>query len=1192
MEIHTILKRIFLMTKLSFYALVIQISIMQIVLATDLSKGQGTSNRYKTLAKVEVDLTSQRIQLKEAFQLLQNETGFNFVYSPAFIKEQGVIHLKGQTTLEDILTDIAQQTKLAFRRTNHTIMVYKPDKKQQSAIQETIIQNEKIISGRVTDADTNEPLIGVNVVVSGSNLGTITDVEGKYILEVPEETEELTYSFMGYETSNVNIENRSILDIELQFALNSLQEVVVTALGIERNQDNLGYAIQKVESKDINTVKDPNLINALSGKIAGVNITNVSGSVGGSSRIVIRGETSLTGDNQPLFIVDGVPIDNTPNTTYSGTAGTFVDYGNPASEINPEDIASISVLKGPNAAALYGARAANGVIIIKTKSGSDSNQMNVTISSSTSFENVLRFPDYQNQYGAGWYGSYKYINGTTYGGPSYDGWGWSWGPPLDQGLQITQFDSPRDIGNFRGADILNAPNDSEIIPTDWVSYPDNVRNFFETGVTLNNSVSLSNSFNLGSYRIGYTNFNQTGTVPNTDLNRNSISLNTNLDFTDNLSIQLSGNYIATRSNNRALLGYGAENILYNILFFGRDKNIESFKDYWQRGAEDIQQFDYRYGFSNNVYFQTHENLNGFERDRLIANIGLNYQLTPQLDLQINHAIDQYDEIRDQRKAFSTVGTSYSRWGSYRLEDVGFLESNSSFLLSYNPSSLDKFVISSSFGGNILYQNSTYVSNLAPGLNTPNIYSINNARFDVQSSQGISEKQINSLYGFINLAYDDYLFLDLTGRNDWSSTLPQENASYFYPSASLSVLISEFVELPNLFSALKLRASWAQVGLDANPYQLNQQFNINTPFRGYNRASSSNNISNQNLKPEINTGTEFGADVRLFNNRFGLNFTYYTNTSNNQILNIPVALSSGYSSAFINAGQISSRGIELVLDAKPIDNGDFSWNVLFNFSKDRTYVDELTDQLDVFSLPSLYVGIQAHVGERMGDIYGSDWLRNEDGQVIHNESGFGQIENGLRLGNYNPDWIGGLTNQLSYKGFQFRFLIDTKQGGKVWSRTANTGRGAGVLVESLTGRENGDNSYNVLYGEDEPEIGNGYIISPGVIDNGDGTYRENDVPITAFDYNTRLVTTSNLYNASFIKLREASLSYNLPTALLNKLPFREATIGVNGRNLLLFTDTPHIDPEVASFAGSRFVPGVEALNLPSTRSYGFNIMVKF
>ena len=1042
------------------------------------------------------------------------------------------------------------------------------------------------VTGKVSDVN-NEPLPGATVLVKGTSRGTVTDVDGTYAIPASS-GETLVFSFVGFETKEFAVGASSIINITLSEGV-ALNEVVVTALGVERETKALGYSVQAVDGSQFTEARETNVINSLSGRVAGVQITNSSSGIGGSTRVTIRGESSLNiNANQPLFVVDGVPISNNIVGS-SGRGNQETDYGNAAGEINPDDVASMTVLKGPAAAALYGSRAANGAILITTKSGKGKKGLGVTVNSNTTFDTILRLPQWQDKYGQGNNGQFSFVNGA--GSGVADGVDESWGPELDKGTLIPQFDSPRSVPGFRGGD-LNAPAGSTITPTPWVSQPNNINDFFQTGVTLSNNFALEGANEKSNIRLSWTNLDQKGTIPNTDLKRNTIAMNGGINVTDKLTVNSAINYQRTESGNRPSISYGTESLMYLWIWYGRQVNTRSLRNYWMPGLEGIQQFNYNYNYHDNPYFNVYENTNGQAKDRIFGNIMATYKFSPKLTLMVRTGLDTYNELRDRKRAFSTQRFPK---GSYREDDLFFSEQNSDFLLTYSETTKPTWSYSVAVGGNAMRQDNRYVETVAPQLLIPGIYNFTNTAVNLQVNQFTSEKRINSLYGFGQIGYKNVLFLDVTGRNDWSSTLPVSNNSYFYPSATLSAVVSDMITLPKAISFLKLRGAYAEVGNDTDPYALSNVYNTAVAWGSIQAKSESNRLSNSDLKPERTASFETGIDVRFMDGRIGLDFTYFDNRTRNQIIPIELDIATGYASRIINAGQIQNKGIEVVLSGNPVRSANgFNWNFMANFTRTRGYVLELTEGLTTYTLTGRNgANIQARIGERMGNIYGAGFARVEDpaspyfGQIIHNTSGTPITSPTLKnQGNYNPDWMLGLQNNFSYKGISLGFLFDYRHGGIVVSRTKTIGSTSGQLAETLLGRENG---------YDLTQPGNG-IISEGVIRNADGSFTPNTIKITSRNWHNRYYERNNVeaakYDATFLKLREVTIGYTIPKSILGKMPIQDVKISLVARNLALWTENPHFDPETMAMGGGTLIPGVEDMAFPSTRNIGFNLNVKF
>jgi TonB-linked SusC/RagA family outer membrane protein len=1017
---------------------------------------------------------------------------------------------------------------------------------------------ERTVSGRVTSAEDGSGLPGVNVVVKGTTNGTVTDVDGNYTLQAPSTGGVLVFTFIGLTSQEVEIGGRSSVDVKMDQDVQQLTEVVVTALGQEQSKKEIGYAVQDIKGDELLKARESNIVNSLSGKIAGVQVTGASGAVGASSRIIIRGANSF-GNNQPLFVVDGVPISN---GNFGGTGNEDVNRGNGAADINPDDVESVTVLKGPNASALYGSRASNGVILITTKRGKAGNGLGIQFNSNVTFENPLKLPDYQNKYGQGSGGRFEFVDGK--GGGVNDGVDESWGPQLDAGLEIPQFNSP----------VVNGVRQA----TPWVSNPDNVKNFFRTGKTITNSLSVTGGNDKVGARLSYTNSKQEGMVPNTDQDKNTVAINANASLTDKFSINASANYVRTHSDNLPGYGYSAQNVMQQFNWFGRQVDIAALKNYENA---DGSKFNWNYNYHNNPYFTLNENLNGVDRNRLFGNVRLNYRLTDWLSVFVRTGTDYFTNTNTGRVAQNDIDDPF---GSYFERTTSFSETNSDFLITFTKDIASNLNLSINAGGNRMDQNSNEIFGSADELSVPNVFTLNNSRVPLRTTSETKKKRINSLYGAMKLSYKDALFLDVTGRNDWSSTLPEANNSYFYPSVNVSADITEIGGLQsNTLSFLKVRGGWAAVGSDTDPYQL-----VNTVSFGdsWNAATKlpnlfvPNKLPNSELKPQRTESFEVGADVSFFTNRVNLGVTYYDAKTKNQIIDIPVSGASGYTTKAINAGQISNKGVEVTLGATPIQlSNGFSWNVTVNFARNYNKVDKLYPGVEQYLIQSYWsLQVLGIPGEKFGSLFGYGFERDSQGRIIH-ENGLPVTSSTAKvLGNYTPDWTGGLNNEFSFKGIKLSALIDVKKGGDLYSMTTSWGRYAGILEETVLGRENG------IVGDGVKNIGT--EESPN--------YVANDVVVTAEEYNkaaySNSIAESSVFDASYVKLREVRLSYTLPNSLLGNTPFRDLSIAFVGRNLaLLYSNVPHVDPETA-FSNTN-AQGLEFGQIPSARSLGFNISFK-
>jgi TonB-linked SusC/RagA family outer membrane protein len=1065
------------------------------------------------------------------------------------------------------------------------------------------------VRGRLLSADSRQPVSGASILLKGSTAGIASSPDGTFTLKA-KIGDTLVVSGVGIRTLEYVLQPGTAPVILAEVSESRLDEVVVTALGIRKDRKRLGYAIQDVKGDALTTARESNVVNQLAGKVAGVTVVGSNSGIGASARVTIRGERSVDlNKNQPLYVIDGVPISNAVIGS-NGRNNLEVDFGNGAGFVNPDDIESLSVLKGAAASALYGSRAANGVILIKTKSAAKGKGIGVEFNSNYTLQTPLKLPEYQTVYGQGNGngGDFAFVNGA--GAGLTDGTDEAWGPAF-RGQKYPQFNSPRTLNgqpiDFMGGD-LNAPTGSVITPTLWEPDVDNLRNFLQTGTAFTNSISLGGTNDKGDFRLGYTNLDERGMIPNTDLKRNTLSLSGSYNLSDRLSVKSFVSYINSSSDNRPTISYGTESIMYLFnCWLPPSVKVSDMQRLWMRGADGLRQYGFNYNYHDNPYVTLYKNTNGQYYDRIIGNASMRYDIGSGLDLMVRGATDLSNERREYRRAFSTQRFPF---GQYREVNLRNQETNLDFLLNYRKELGKDFSVTANAGGNLMQQTSIFDETNAGQLNIPDIYNLSNSRIPLQITQRSVGKRINSLYGSAGVSYRNMLFLDLTGRNDWSSalTLPEalkpfgvEDNAYFYSSAALSAILTEAFELPRFISFAKLRGSFAQVGNDTDPFTFTQSFNPGNPFGNFQLYGETDRLSNLNLKPEISNAYEVGGEFRFFGNRIGLDLTYYTSNTTNQILNIPLSIASGYSSRSINAGKIRNWGYEAMLNVQAIRSKSLRWNVDVNFSANRSKVLELRDGLTNFVMASRRVTVEARVGERMGDLYGIGFARVQNtnanapyydasgkfvGQMVFDANGRPvRTTNRIKLGNYNPDFLVGLNNSLTWRGVNLSFLFDIRSGGRLYSETQTVGREGGIIIETLEGRKDG---------YDLTKDGNG-VIGQGVVFVG-GVPQANTRKVSAREWHTawtggRGIAEGVMYDASFIKLRELQLGYTIPDKVWGKLPFRGVSVSLVGRNLMLWDRVPHIDPENMSYTGGTALPGIENMSMPSTRSYGFNLRVK-
>lgn len=1054
------------------------------------------------------------------------------------------------------------------------------------------------VRGIVTTEEDGESVIGASVIVKGTSLGTVTDVNGRFELSgLPPSATRLLISYISLMAKEVAIAPQ--VSVTLKSDTHLLDEVVVTALGISREKKALGYTAQEVKQDALVQGKDNNLLNSLSGKIAGVRITNTQGDVG-SSRIVIRGETSIAGENQPLFIVDGIPVDNSQlNARSSGR-----DFKNAIADLNPEDIKTLTVLKGPNAAALYGARAAHGAIVITTKGGDKRQKgIGITLHSSTQVSFVATLPEFQNLFGQGAGGRFSYVDGK--GAGVNDGVDESWGPRLDIGLLIPQFDSPLDADGNR-------------VATPWVSHPNNVRDYFRMGISTNSGISVASGDDKYQFRVGYNYEKQVSIVPDAGTNKTNISLNTDYHLAKWIVVGATANYIVyTAPSLPGSATPSGSNVRSNspmlqFLWFGRQVDTNSLKADYTR--------NWNSSYYDNPFWSASYNTQSQERHRLIGDLHAEFRLTDGLNVRFRTSTDWYNDRRKSKVKWGSAGAG-SPYGSYAEDAYTVKENNTEVLATYIKQLNKNWGIDALLGFNV--RNKQYENNYqaAPRLAVADLYTLTNSRDPLISSNDFYRLRQYDLYGSIQLDYRRWAFLNITGRNDWSSTLPVDNNSYFYPSVTASVLLSEaFGWRSKAVNYLKIRGGWSQVGADANPYQLATVFTSETAFNGNPLQSSSTIGMNPNLKPEKTSSIEAGFEAAFWDNRLYLDFTYYKTDSRNQILKLATTAASGYTSQVRNAGHIRNRGYEIQLGAVPIQTSKgFRWNLDLNYGANSSKVVKLDDEglITSYQLYSSGIQILASVGEAYGTLFGTSYVRDANGNVVVDANGLPKISTTNKtLGKFTPDWTGGISNTFSYRSLSLSFLIDASVGGSIFSNTNKTGKYTGVLANTLSGRDAehgglwyytdamGNNvrlpespSYSVssdgLYyaqvnGQSTRVYQDGIMVE-GVTESGS----KNEEVVSAEKYYHRIysIAEANVYDASYVKLREVALSYRLPRLWTQKLHLQEASVTLTGRNLwTIYKSVPNIDPESALTTGN--AQGVEAYSLPTTRSFGVNLSVKF
>lgn len=1058
------------------------------------------------------------------------------------------------------------------------------------------------VSGIVYEADGKTPFTGVSVSIKGTTKGTSTDLDGKYTLSA-KPTDILIYQFLGYETQEIAVGKQAKINVIMKEAAQNLEGIVVTALGMKREEKALGYATSKVANEDLTNVVSNNWLNAMSGKVAGLNLDGAATGPGGSVRVTLRGESSLNLSNgSALFVVDGVPVNSSMTSSNNGgaaynTTDAPVDYGNGAADINPEDVESVTVLKGPAATALYGSRAGNGAIIITTKSGKKDKGLGITLSSSVSFEKAGYWPEFQKEYGTG-LTSQKYY---SFYGPGSDSGGLVATYP--DGTAVSRNHSRYAFGpKYEGQYFYQYQSrnweTNEYTPLLW-EYADGwYKGMFETGVTFNNTLSIESNNGEGrSIRLSITDFRQDWILPNTPQTRQTISFSANQDVNKHIKLSSKINYFRRDSDNIPTTGYGTASPMYEIAWNPVTTDVKWYYDEYIKGringGADKTNLNYE---NDNPYMSLYEQVNTLDRDRIYGNIVMDIEFAKNLTLMLRTGLDNNREFRTQRKPYLSTG---SLQGFYREQTIAELEMNHDFLLKYDKE-FGKFNANLSLGGNSMHWEYYSNQSTADKLAVEGQYMLANSVDPLTVYVNKKEKAVNSLYGMLQLSYNNYLFLDITGRNDWSSTLPKGNNSYFYPAFSLSAVITEMTDIKKRLpwlDMLKVRASWANVGNDTDPYTVDQYYS-NTDFTG--GVVLPGSVSNENLKPENVESTEMGIEMKMFKNRISFDATYYVANSTNQIISVPTDYITGGSSRVINAGHIRNQGLELAARFQPVKNKKFRWDINMNWSTNKNKVLELAPGVDSWIISTGPRGyVKATVGGSLGDLYGTGLVKAPKGATVTIDgksvdvSGWDIVDktNGepiksseyKLIGNVQPKWKAGMTHSISYKNFKLDMAFSAQWKGMAYSSTNFLLSYQGKLTNSLYGRYDGlvHKGVNVATVNGETVYTMNNTITTDVVN----YYRNIIWHRDNMEYNT--------FSTTFLKFKEARLTYDMPKKLVSKIKgIQGVSVGVFATNIFCITHFPQYDPEIATMNGSLITKGFETLAYPMTRTYGANIKLQF
>lgn len=1169
-----------------------------------------SAKSYSQQTKLTLNLN--QVTVAQVFSEIEKNSEFILLYNEKALDLERVVSINVENeAVESILTELFSETRNSFRIYDRQIVILEADGTVPTGVTTEAPQPQrKEIKGKITD-EGNLPLPGVSIVVKGTTIGVTTDVNGEFALKVPADAKTLVVSFVGMQTQEADISQKTVVNLTLSSVSVGVSDVVVTALGLKREKKALGYSVAEVKGELLTETPQVNVLTALQGKVPGVRISQMNGNVGSSVNIIIRGAKSLSNDNQPLFVIDGVPVSNTSTNLYNGA-----DMGNAISDLNPDDVESISVLKGASAAALYGSRAGNGVILITTRSGVKGKKgIGVSVNSSIVFDVLTDVYPYQTRFGSGKAGAHILEQAENE----------SWGSQLDVGEKWV-------LWNSNG------------VAVPLVSYKNRIQDFMRTGYTVTNNVAVDGNNKNGYFRLSVGDMRNVGMIPNTDLKRSTINLNAQYKLSDKLSVTANFNWNETGSGNRPnVTGDDRNDVVRSLYEKGAQVNINDLKNYWSPGMEGIQQL-VNASKQNNAYFVANENTNSFMRDRLISKVQFDWTITKDLNLMGRFSRDAYTENREGKRAFSTTTNTT---GYYNVYDFYNKENNFEVNLSYKKQINKSWNVNGFLAANNRFVYGRSISNTAASLVIPQLYTISNGvPGTITYSSSWYKKAVYSVYGMASIDYKGYAYLDLTGRNDWSSTLPAANRSYFYPSASLSLLVSEMVTLPQWFTYAKVRAGSAQLGNDTGPYNLDPSFSIGADWGTAKMMYMGGNLTNNNLKPERSTSNEIGADLKFLKGRLGLEATYYVVQNKNQILNISLPIESGASSKSINSGNIESRGWEVNLSTSPIATKDFKWDLNFSFTKNKTRLKELAEGLtniDFYSIEGGNGVIRTKVGEYMGDIWEKPILRVTDksspyyNYPIIASSGKYQMDQEpshmIKIGNTNQDFILGIQPTFTYKAFSLFANIEWNQGGQFYSNSWMFMQNNGVNASSFSGapydknsnivdqiKANPDAFFGNWVGGRLPELGgfawpnpvpaNRYAdasFNPGVYEvtvNGVKSYVENlgapattkwlD-PFNANQASNRAIVDRAVFSSTYVKLREVTLSYRVPKKWMQKVNIQNLSVAIVASNMYEWTKAGiHIDPERAyRNTGGTWIQGAEYYNMmPWTGSLGFKLNFDF
>ncbi len=1103
------------------------------------------------------------VSLREALQDIQDKNEYQFFYNDELPALDKVVTLRlRRVNILQVMDSLVMGTELSYQILENRLIVI--------ATSEGFKRHE--VSGQVVASENGESIPGAHVFIKGTTTGTITDMNGKFNILVPGGETILVFSFLGYEPIEIPSGGLSDIRVSLKESTEQIEEVVITALNISREKSSLGYSLTQVGSDEFTQVKQSNPINSLAGKVAGLQISSTPSGIDGSSRVVLRGVSSLSSGNRPLIVIDGIPVSGGSYGGASEWGGT--DKGDALSDINPDDVESMSVLKGAGAAAVYGSRGANGVILITTKKGGKRKGVGISFNSSFLAENPMKLPEFQNQYGQGAFGRYPTeVYGNISDIRGEEPWIWSWGSRMDGSLKEDW------LGNE--------------IP--YEDQPNYFKEFYRTGYTLINTLAFDGGNENTTFRASVTNQNSSGMYPTNDMSKQTFNLHGSSKFGKGIELNAKINYIHNKVQNRPYLAEDPANAGWSLGALPSNVVLETVKDH-AMAPDGSEQWAWDRTVSN-PYWTMQNKKNNDAKDRLQGLVSINFNLSEKLDLLIRSGLDLTDRNAKEYAARGSYNHS-SFQGFMNQQFSNSFEWNNDFLFTYNQKISESIHTNLSLGGNYRYNQWKGIGQSGTDWKVADFFHMSNLQ-NYSTWEGFSQKEVLSLYGIGTVSFKNYLYFDLTYRNDWSSTLPADNSSYSYYSGNLSFLFTEAFNIQSsVFSKGKIRASIARVGNDAGAYQTTNYYSVGQSSFSYPIGGMSSRLAFQDFKPEITDSWELGTNLSFFKNRVEFDFAYYDGTSKNQIMPVELAPSSGFGSIMVNAGEVRNHGFEVLLSGSAISRDNFNWDLSLNFSKNISEVVSLYQGVDrrvILSAVTGFAFVELRPGDPYGSIYGYDYARNEKGQKLVDEYGYSVKSEYKRLGDINPDLMGGLSNHLSYKNFHLNFLIDFQLGGEYYSATDLYHDLFGRSPGSVRGRDEWYSTHEgLLYGTPIPGVvPKGYVEEGVNVETGE----PNDVAVQPMLRNVNVIyfdkiVSDYILDATNIRLRELSLGYSLPGHWLSESFIKSVNISFIARNLFFFYNASgDYDPESGFNSGS--IGNAFALNpMPSSRSYGFSLNLNF